>query len=195
MVLGVTGPLCSGKSEAAAVLRSRGWRVIDADKVGHAVLRRPEVVRRLARLFGEAVLDGRGRIDRAKLGAVVFADRRLLRRLERVVHPLMVEAVRQRLAGRPGKDTVLEAAVLHRMGLHRLCDAVLLVTARHGTLLERARRRGVDPAKAGRILALQDFSGVFRTADAVVSSEGDRQRFRRAVLAAAEALRAAYGGR
>jgi dephospho-CoA kinase len=136
----LAGGYCAGKDAVAAILAERGFAVIDVDEVGHRVLREPAIRERVVARFGSGVLDPGGEVDRRELGHRVFRDRRELSALEAIVHPRMVERVREELAVRGG-STVLNAAVLFRMGLHRLCGAVLCVRAPWWVRLERARRR------------------------------------------------------
>ena len=141
MVLGLTGRYCTGKDAAARILEGKGFRVIDVDRVGHEVLdeRREEV----AAAFGPGVRRSDGSIDRRALGRIVFADPAALARHEAIVHPAMVERVRaladaERSAGR---DVAVNAALLRRMGLDRLCDAVLEVRACFPRRFVRGLRR------------------------------------------------------
>ena len=74
-VIGLTGNIACGKSQVARILAALGARVIDADRVAHAVMRpgtpvHSEIVCR----FGPEILAGDGSVDRTKLGALVFAD-------------------------------------------------------------------------------------------------------------------------
>ncbi len=155
MVLGLAGGYCAGKNAVAAVLAGRGFRVIDVDAVGHDVLRERQVRERVAARFGLGVLAEGGEVDRKALGRRVFRDRRELAELERLVHPRMVQRIREELALASG-PVVLNAALLFRMGLDRLCGAVLCVRAPWWLRLARARRRdGLGPVEALRRIASQ----------------------------------------
>jgi len=139
----------------AAVLAGQGVRVIDVDQGGHRVLREPATRERGAAEFGPSVLGAGGEGDRRALGRRVFRDHGALRALERIVHPRMVEVVREELAGGSG-PTLLNAALLFRMGLDRMCSAVICVRARWWKRLGRARRRdGLGPLAALRRIAAQ----------------------------------------
>jgi len=141
MVLGLTGPYCAGKDAAARALERRGFRVLDVDAIGHEVLeeRREAIVA----AFGSGVRRADGSIDRRALGRIVFADPAALARHEAIVHPAMVERVRARAAAEQaaGRDVAVNAALLRRMGLDRLCDAVLEVRALFPVRLLRGLRR------------------------------------------------------
>ena len=113
---------------------------IDVDRVGHEILDDDGVKRDLRRRFGTDIFSCEGTVDRRILGQRVFRDSRELRALEAIVHPPMaaeVERILQRLEG----QVVINAAVLFRMGLERLCDAVICVRAPLMQRLQRARRR------------------------------------------------------
>ena len=68
MIIGVTGGIGAGKSTVCAVFEKAGARVIDADAIGHEVLRDPIVIRNLTDVFGRKILDADGQIARRKLG-------------------------------------------------------------------------------------------------------------------------------
>lgn len=126
MVVGVAGKLGSGKSSVAGLLADAGWRVIDVDLLGHRALVTERD--RIVDAFGRGVLDSEGRIDRRRLGPLVFADADARRRLDAIVHPVMVRSVKTLVEGDPSR-TAIDAALLNPMGLDALCDLVLWVHA------------------------------------------------------------------
>lgn len=139
MIVGITGKYCAGKNAAGRVLASRGFDVIDVDKLGHAAVeeRKTEIVER----FGAGVLGADGRIDRRSLGRRVFRDSTSLADLEAIVHPAMIAAVERHIASRPESDVAINAAILLKLNLHRLCDLVLWIEAPFLRRLVRALRR------------------------------------------------------
>ena len=80
----ITGSIASGKSTVVNLLKERGFSVIDADVIAHEQLEicKGEIVRE----FGEQILDEAGKIDRKKLGAIVFREPKKLKNLERILH-------------------------------------------------------------------------------------------------------------
>lgn len=81
----ITGSIASGKSTVVNLLKERGFSVIDADLIAHEQLEfcKGEVIRE----FGEQILDEAGKIDRKKLGAIVFREPKKLKNLEQILHP------------------------------------------------------------------------------------------------------------
>ena len=81
----ITGSIASGKSTVVNLLKERGFSVIDADVIAHEQL---EICKReIVREFGEQILDEAGKIDRKKLGAIVFREPKKLKNLEQILHP------------------------------------------------------------------------------------------------------------
>ena len=158
--LGITGGIASGKSAVAGMLREMGFRVIDADRLGH------EVMGPGTRAYGEIVAefgaDVRGtdaRIDRGKLGAIVFADAEKLKRLNAIVHPRVEEEMVRQLAEweKSGvKDAAfVEAALLVEAGYQKNLDGLVVAWCRPEQQMERLLARGLSKEEARRRIAAQ----------------------------------------
>jgi len=144
MVLGITGKYCAGKSTVAAIVETHGFFQIEVDHLGHIALERQK--RQIISRFGPAVLEGGGEepsgaIDRRALGEIVFNDEAARRDLEAIVHPQMVLMVEELIDAHPDEDIIINAAILYRMKLDRLCDLLLWVDAPALIRLYRAIRR------------------------------------------------------
>jgi dephospho-CoA kinase len=158
--LGLTGGIASGKSAVAAMLREMGFQVLDADSLGHKVIEpgRPayeEVVRE----FGAGIVDASGKIERGRLGAIVFADRGKLDKLNKIVHPQVEEEMRRQFGEweRQGvRDAVfVEAALLVEAGYQRHLDGLVVAWCTPEQQLERLKARGLSEEEARRRIAAQ----------------------------------------
>ena len=90
----ITGSIASGKSTVVNLLKERGFSVIDADLIAHEQL---EICKcEIVEAFGEQILDEAGRIDRKKLGAIVFNEPKKLKNLEQILHPKIKEEILSR---------------------------------------------------------------------------------------------------
>ncbi|WP_146049342.1 dephospho-CoA kinase [Alkalispirochaeta sphaeroplastigenens] len=150
---GVAGKCCAGKDMVVQWLCTRGWQEINVDQVGHQALEvlHQEVLER----FGTGILDEGGeRIDRGRLGRLVFSSPPALARLEEIVHPWIRQEVTRRteliLRENPSSRVVINAALLFPLGLDPLCHGVFLVEAPLLTRMLRARRR--DALSWGAVL-------------------------------------------
>jgi dephospho-CoA kinase len=158
-VIGLTGPIASGKSTVADMLRQRGAEVIDADRVYRSLLTPgSELWRRIVERFGPAIIRADGEINRAALAETVFADPVALADLDRITHPAVVAEIRSRIAQSSAPLIALEAVKLAQSGLASDVDALWFVTADPETRLHRLMSRsGMDEASArARIAAAPD---------------------------------------
>ncbi|MDE2180026.1 MAG: dephospho-CoA kinase [candidate division NC10 bacterium] len=149
MVVGLTGGICSGKSTVTAMFRDLGATVIDADQVAHEVVEPDQpLFEAVASTFGREVVGADGRIDRRRLGAMVFADPETRKRLEALLHPAIIRECERRIrqAEISGAAVCLvDAALLIESGWHTRCDAVILVEASEAVRLDRlVRSRGLS---------------------------------------------------
>ena len=155
-ILCLTGSLGMGKSRTAQFFAEQGVPVYDADAVVHA-LYASEAVPVIDRAFPGAVVDGK--VDRAKLAALVLGDDAALARLESIVHPL-VAARREKFLtdarANKAKAVLLDIPLLFETRGERICDAVVVVSAPADTQRRRAfERPGMTEEKFAALLAKQ----------------------------------------
>ncbi len=158
IVLGLTGSIGMGKTNAAKMLRRMGLPLHDADRTVHRLMaRQGAAVAAVEAAFPGVVVDGA--VVRERLAAQVFEDSVALKRLEGILHPAVRRSTRaflgrQARAGRP--LAVLDIPLLFETGSEAICNAVVVVTA--PPFVQRARvmgRRGMTPARFQAILAKQ----------------------------------------
>ena len=160
LVIGLTGGIGTGKSEAARHMVSLGAELIDADRVGHeAYTPHAEAWRRVVEAFGEGILGPDGEIDRRSLGAIVFSDPEQLARLNGIMHPLMAGMVQEKINGfrEDGTDVVVvEAALLFEAGWDSLVQEVWVTDSPEESVIGRlAQRNGMSEEEARKRLAAQ----------------------------------------
>lgn len=144
--VGLTGGIATGKSFVLSVLRELGCEVIDADAVAHQVMEPGQpAFEEIVNHFGEEVLGPHGKIDRAKLGAIVFTDRGQRERLNSIVHPRVYEAQARWFAELERRDphsiAAVDAALMIETGSYRRFDALIVVYCDPDSQLERLMAR------------------------------------------------------
>jgi dephospho-CoA kinase len=187
--IGLTGGIGSGKSTVARMLADLGAEVIDADRIGHEVYRPGTTGFRLVTgAFGDSIVAGDGSIDRRRLGSIVFADSAKLALLNGIVHPLIRDAIRERIAGfradrRLGKPVIVEAALLIEASWAALVDEVWAVIADPAVVLARVTaERGLAPAEVeARIRAQITDDERRRRSDVVIDNSGTVEQLRERV--------------
>ena len=158
-LIGLTGGAGSGKSTVAMMLRDLGAVVVDADEATHAVYEpgTPGFAA-VVREFGDYYVRD-GRIDRQRLGELVFKDAASRRRLNAIVHPLVREwmAARTVEAAERGAEVVVQdVPLLFENGLERLYSSVVLVYVPEEIQRERlVKGRGFTPERARAVIAAQ----------------------------------------
>jgi dephospho-CoA kinase len=138
MVVGLTGRYCAGKDAVARALAAAGFAVVDADVLSHTVLQ--DRAEEAIAAFGEGIRAADGGVDRRALGRIVFNDPAARTRLEGILYPAITERIRDFIAANPG-DVLINAPLLQRAGLEKICAAVVFVTAPVLVRLARAMRR------------------------------------------------------
>jgi dephospho-CoA kinase len=158
VLLGLTGGIAMGKSEAGRAFRRLGVPVFDADAIVHRLLAAGgAAVKPVAKAFPTAVCDGC--LDRRRLGTLVFGDDQALRRLESILHPLVAserDRFIRRTAALGARVVVLDVPLLFETGGEKACDYVAVVSAPPFVQRRRAlRRAGMTAEKLEAILAHQ----------------------------------------
>jgi len=131
-VIGVVGQVCAGKGTVAGCLGRRGARVVDADRLVHALYERPEVREDVRRVFGAGIFDTGGRVDRHKLASVVFGQPGRLAELTALLYPRVaveVQAAREEARRSGAVALVLDAPTLFEAGMDGRCDWIVFVAA------------------------------------------------------------------
>ena len=173
--IGLTGNIACGKSTVGKLLEARGAEYIDADRLTHQLLEAgtPENARIVER-FGLEVRATDGRIDRPKLGAIVFADPAALKDLEAILHPGVRALIRRRMAEATAQIVVVDAIKLFESGLYKELDTAWVVTCPRAEQLRRLTgTRGLTPEQAAmRIDAQGSQEDKVRLANVVIDNGG-----------------------
>lgn len=184
-LIGLTGGAGSGKSTVGGMLRELGAEVLDADDAAHAVYEPGgPAFDAVVREFGpQYVRDGR--IDRKRLGELVFNDPDARLRLNAIVHPQVREwmAARTAEAVERGVDVVVqEVPLLFENGLERLFGKTVLVYVPEALQMERLVIRGLDEKRARAIISSQmPIEEKRRLAEHVIDNSGSQDATRQQV--------------
>jgi dephospho-CoA kinase len=193
--LGLTGGIASGKSAVAAMLREMGFPILDSDALAHKLIEPGEAAYdEVVREFGPSITGADGRVDRAKLAAIVFADRAKLDRLNAMIHPRVEAALVHQFEEweRNGiRDAAfVEAALIVEAGIHKKLDGLVVAWCKPEQQLERLRARGLSEEEARRRIAMQlSVAEKLRYATEKIDCSGSLEETRRQVETLAARLR------
>ena len=179
LLVGLTGGIGAGKSTVADLLARDGAVILDADRFARDAVRAgSEPFAAVVRRFGAEIVGADGELDRARLAAIVFANREALADLEAIIHPEVRRMIADGIQSHLDADdvVVLVNPLLIEMGTHRDCDVVVVVSASPETQVARSVARGMDEDDVrSRIDAQLPLDARARAADVLLDNEGTRE--------------------
>jgi dephospho-CoA kinase len=194
--VGLTGGVATGKTTVANMFRRCGAVVIDADELARQVVTPGKPAwRDIVRTFGKQILKPDRTINRHALGAIVFHDKKKLRRLERIIHPRVAREqarlTKQAARKDPKAVVVYDVPLLFEAGIDKRVDKIIVVTADRDTQVARLKKRnGLTRAEAlRRIKSQMPMSKKRRFADYVVDGTTVLKHLEAHVSAVLEDLR------
>ncbi len=177
-VIGLTGGVGSGKTEAAKMLaKIAGAEILIADELGHQVMKKGEAgYRKIAECFGTDILDEHGEIARDKLSALVFSKEAALAKLNDIIHPAVKSYLDNYIEERREKAgyLILETALMFETGCDLLCDEIWYIYVPSPLRKERlASGRGYSEQKSNGIMEKQLSEEAFlKRCHCVVKNDG-----------------------
>lgn len=141
MIIGITGSIACGKSTVSNYLKSKGYIVIDADKIGHEALDDDYVKEKLILAFGNEILED-NKINRQKLGELVFGSSSNLNVLNSIIHPEIRKKILEKIDKNNDKELIfIDVALLFEAKFDDLVDKIIVVYVDKNTQLTRLMKR------------------------------------------------------
>ncbi|MEO0180253.1 MAG: dephospho-CoA kinase [candidate division WOR-3 bacterium] len=189
--IAITGNTGSGKSAVAEILRKKGFPIVDADKIAHAVITAPDIKDRIRAEFGPEFFTGSGEVDRKRLGREIFSDPSKLRKLNLIMRPRIAFLVGKAMDEAPGEIVFVDGALVFEYGVEGLFDRVVVVTSDPEEMVRRtARRTGYSEEDVRRMLSAQiPQEEKARRAWFVIENKGSMEELERQVEVLLELLR------
>lgn len=179
--VGLTGGLASGKSFVGQTLAELGCHLIKADQLGHEFLvPGAEAYESVVREFGPGVVDADGTISRPRLAAEVFDKPERLERLNRLLHPLVIQREEKMLADFQARDpngiAVVEAAILIETGSYKRFHKIVVAVCTREQQIERAMNRGLSRQEAlARLDRQMPLEEKRKYADFLIDTSGEKE--------------------
>lgn len=178
MIIGLTGSIASGKSTVSKMLKNAGYPIIDADLVARLVVEPgSETLAQISQAFGPEVIQADGKMDRAKVGGIIFNDPASRKVLNDIIHPaIRREMLRQRqeFLAQGFKTIIMDIPLLFESRLQHLVDKILVVSVTEENQFDRlVERNGFTEKEArARISSQLPMSVKEEGADAVIYNNG-----------------------
>jgi dephospho-CoA kinase len=146
LTVGLTGSYATGKTKVADMFKQFGAEVVCADKIAHRLMLPKTVVwKKIIKNFGSEIIGQRNLIDRKKLGKIVFFNKKLLKKLNALVHPQIKAEIKKIIKGKTIKGRtkilILEIPLLFEAGTKNWFNRIIVVTCSKENQYKRAFRR------------------------------------------------------
>ncbi len=185
LAVGVTGGIGSGKTEVCNIFASLGAKYISSDLLARKLLDTDPIVRkRVNSILGADLYTPDGTMNRKELAKRVFSDDTLLKKLNEIVHPRVVEELRRMIIDERKKRSapmiVVEAALIYEARIEAMFDYIIVVTAEDADRTKRVVRRdgSTDAEILQRMKAQMPQDAAVKRADVVIQNAGDLHSLR-----------------
>jgi dephospho-CoA kinase len=175
----LTGGIATGKSSATIILSLFGFRFIDADKITHKIL--DENAESIANLFGTEYVAG-GKVDRGRLGKLVFADKVKRQALEALLHPLIYDEIARQSEeqDRFKKPYIIDIPLFFEGDRYPIRRSIVIYAPKTKQLERLMKREGYSEEEAlRRIESQMDIEEKRKLATYVIDNSGDLRQLQR----------------
>ncbi len=174
-IIGLTGISCSGKTTACLFFARLGAKIIDADKIAHAVLKQKHMKLFLKRTFGNEIFKN-GKLSTKKLAALTFGHKKNLKLLNSITHPSILTLIKERIDAVSDGIVVVDAPLLIESNLFKKMDINILVKSKPDKLTQRCRLIGITPEQLKkRYVSQLPQSQKEKYVDFVVDNNGSKK--------------------
>lgn len=187
--IAVTGGIASGKTSVCQILADEGYKIVDTDILTKEVTAcGGRCYNSIVDMFGKDVVLSDGSLDRACIRQLILKDAALKKRLEEIIHPVVLECVKDSISTLRSNGytapVFIEVPLLFEAGWDAFFPEILLVTAPVDARIRRLMTyRGLSEEEAGLLIKSQmDEQEKIRKATWVIHNPGDKTTLRKKVL-------------
>jgi dephospho-CoA kinase len=185
-IIGMTGGIGSGKSEALKIFKSLSIKVIDLDNISKEITETShQAIQEIKSVFGDAIFDKDNQLDRKKLKEIIFSDKNKKINLEKILHPKIYEEVKKRLNALSHESyVVIDIPLLFETNQYTsLISRSLVIDCKENDQIERVKKRdGIDISVIQSIIDQQiNRSSRIEKADDVVINDGSIEKLEESI--------------
>lgn len=182
LIIGLTGGISSGKSFISEYLQELGAIVIDADKLAReAVEPGGPALQEIRSHFGDEVFESNGKLNRKKLGEIIFNSVREKEKLNSIIHPKVIEETKRLIekykAEQAGPAIIIDAPLLIEAGMYNLADKIWVVAVDEEIQIERLRKRDklTRQEALSRLKMQMPLQEKLKFADHIIDNNGSKE--------------------
>ena len=185
-IIGMTGGIGSGKSEALKIFKSLSIKVIDLDNISKEITETShQAIQDIKLVFGDTIFDKDNQLDRKKLKEIIFSDKNKKINLEKILHPKIYEEVKKRLNALSHESyVVIDIPLLFETNQYTsLISRSLVIDCKENDQIERVKKRdGIDISVIQSIIDQQiNRSSRIEKADDVVINDGSIEKLEESI--------------
>ncbi|MBI2655076.1 dephospho-CoA kinase [Candidatus Woesearchaeota archaeon] len=187
MIIGITGSIGSGKTAAAKIFSKYHYIRIDADEVGHSLMKEnKELKNKLIKNFGNKILGKNGNIDRKKLGGIIFNDKNKLKKLNSIMHPLIINEIKNKIKNIQTKcglnaKIIIDAPLLIETNLKDYVDKIIVIKSDKKNIIKRLNKKFPKKIIERILKAQMPLEEKLKYADFVVENNRDLKNLEKQV--------------
>ncbi len=153
-IIGLTGGIGSGKSTIKRIFETLGVPTYDADTHAKEIVNTNDIVKaELKKMFGDDIYIAKNQLDNVKLGKRIFNDRSLLKEVNNLIHPEVINDFREWVGNQDSPYVIKEAAILFESGAYKRADLIITIVAPVDLRIERIYKRdGISREHIKRII-------------------------------------------
>lgn len=139
LLIAITGNIASGKTYAGNFFKKFGYKVVNSDKIGHDILKKSQIITKIEKLFGSRIIKNK-KVDRKKLGKIVFNSPDKLKKLNKLIHPLIRKQLQKIIDNCQQSILFIEIPLLFENHLETAFDYVINISVDKQTQIERLKK-------------------------------------------------------
>ena len=146
-IIGITGIFGSGKTTVCLILKNKGFPVISSDEIVHQLLEREDIKSLVIKEFGKDVLTEEGKIDRKRVGEIVFSNYEKMKKLEKILHPAVFREIDKKILDykkKGSKIIFVEIPLLFETKAESIFDRIIVVYAHPSIIKKRLQNKFSD---------------------------------------------------
>ncbi|MBI2558329.1 dephospho-CoA kinase [Candidatus Woesearchaeota archaeon] len=188
MIIGITGSIGSGKTTVAKLFSRHHYSRIDADEISHGLMGKNSVIyKKLIIAFGNEILDANKNIDRRRLSNIVFNDDKKLKKLNSVMHQIIIKNIKNEISKIKKKcvgnaKIIIDAPLLLETKAKNLADTVIVVKCDKKNVIKRLSRIYAREKIEKILNAQMPLREKLKHADFVVDNNKDLKRLEKQVV-------------
>ncbi len=181
LLVGLTGNFGMGKSYVLSVFKDLGAKVLKSDSIVGELLKDEKVKRKVLEIFGNEVLDSKDELDKPGIADKIFNDSRLRKKLEALLHPLVLREICDQVGRIKNQDriVIVEVPLLFEGNYQRQFDKTITVYTTKKTAIERLIKSGFSCSQAVlRLKAQLPIAEKKKRSDYTINNNGSREKTR-----------------